>query len=284
MLMGAKARGIPLALINARISERSFAGWRRAPKTVRSLLSAFNVCLAQDETIARRLIALGAQDVRNAGSLKADAPPLPADPERLKTLTDAIGGRPLLLASQTHPGEDETVLPAHDALRRTFPDLLTTIVPRHRERGADIVTLCGTRPVKQRSRGELPEAQTAVYVADTMGELGLFYRLAPFAFVGGSLIPHGGQNPLEPARLHCAVMAGPNTFNFDSAYEAIFKAQGGGLVQSSGEIADFAGQMLSDGAKLSAFRDAASAGAQTLGGAVAKTCAAVEALLTHAPA
>lgn len=284
MLMGAKARGIPLALINARISERSFAGWQRAPKTVRSLLSAFNVCLAQDETIARRLTALGAQDVRNAGSLKADAPPLPADPERLKVLTAAIGSRPLLLASQTHPGEDETVLPAHDALRRTFSDLLTIIVPRHRDRGGDIVTLCGTRPAKQRSRGELPDADTAVYVADTMGELGLFYRLASFAFVGGSLIPHGGQNPLEPARLHCAVMAGPNTFNFDSAYEAIFKAQGGGLVQSSGEIADFARQMLGDAAKLRAYRDAASEGAQTLGGAVAKTCAAVEALLAHAPA
>lgn len=284
MLMGAKARGVPLALINARISERSYSGWRRAPRTMQSLLSAFNVCLAQDETIARRLIALGAQNVQNTGSLKADAPPLPADPERLKALADAIRTRPLLLASQTHPGEDETVLPAHDALRRSFPALLTIIVPRHRERGRDIVTLCGTRAVKQRSRGELPDAQSAVYVADTMGELGLFYRLAPFAFVGGSLIPHGGQNPLEPARLHCAVMAGPNTFNFDSAYETIFKAQGGGLVQSSGEIADFARQMLSDAAKLSAFRDAAFAGAQTLGGAVVKTCAAVEALLSHAPA
>jgi 3-deoxy-D-manno-octulosonic-acid transferase len=285
MLMGAKARGIPLALINARISERSFTGWQRAPRTMRALLSAFEVCLAQDEEIAGRLRALGAMDVRNVGSLKADAPPLPADPDKLAKLKDAIGNRPVLLASQTHPGEDETVLPAHDALRQSFPDLLTIIVPRHRERGADIAMLCGTRKAKRRSEGHLPDVDTAIYVADTMGELGLFYRCAPFAFIGGSLIPHGGQNPLEPARLHCAVMAGSHTFNFTSAYDAILKAQGAGLVGSSVEIAAFAKEMLSDPAKARAIGDAAFAGAETLSGAVAKTCTAIEAILAaHARA
>jgi 3-deoxy-D-manno-octulosonic-acid transferase len=248
---------------------------------VQSLLSAFRVCLAQDETIAARLTALGAQDVRNVGSLKADAAPLPADAEKLAALKSAIGARPVLLASQTHPGEDETILPAHDVLRQSFPDLLTIIVPRHRERGGDIVQLCGTRPVRRRSIGESLDATTAIYVADTMGELGLFYRLAPFAFIGGSLIPHGGQNPLEPARLHCAVMAGSHTFNFDSAYAAILEAQGEGLVGSSSEIAAFANALLSDPAKARALGDAAFAGAEKLGGAVAKTCAAVETLLAN---
>ncbi|HEY1709153.1 MAG TPA: 3-deoxy-D-manno-octulosonic acid transferase [Rhizomicrobium sp.] len=285
MLTGAQHRGIPLALVNARISERSFKGWQRAPKTMRTLLSTFDICLAQDEEIAGRLTTLGAPHVRNVGSLKADAPPLPADPERLAALSAAIGGRPVLLASQTHPGEDETILPAHDILRQRFPDLLTIIVPRHRERGADIAMLCGTRKAKQRSQSKLPDTSTAIYIADTMGELGLFYRLAPFTFIGGSLIPHGGQNPLEPARLHCAVMAGPNTFNFTSVYEAVFKAQGEGLVGTAAGIAEFAGRMLGDPAKAKAAGEAAFAGAETLGGAVAKTCSAVEAILaSHARA
>jgi 3-deoxy-D-manno-octulosonic-acid transferase len=284
LLMAAKARAIPLALINARISERSFGGWRRAPKTVRSLLSAFEVCLAQDEAIAERLHILGATHVQTVGSLKADAPALPADPQRLAALKEAVGARRLLLASQTHPGEDETVLPAHDALRRRFDDLLTIIVPRHRERGADIAALCGTRKARRRSLGELPDSKTAVYVADTMGELGLFYRLAPFAFIGGSLVPHGGQNPLEAARLHCAVMAGLHTFNFDSAYKAIFAAQGKGLVQSSTEVVQLAERLLSDPDQLSAMRNAALEGAQTLGGAVEKTCAIVETMLANARA
>lgn len=282
LLMAAKARAVPLALINARISQRSFGGWQRAPKTVRSLLSAFEVCLAQDEAIADRLSILGARDVRTVGSLKADAPALPADTQRLAALEDALGQRRLLLASQTHPGEDETVLPAHDALRRRFDDLLTIIVPRHRDRGADIAALCGTRKARRRSLGELPDSETAVYVADTLGELGLFYRLAPFAFMGGSLIPHGGQNPLEAARLHCAVMAGPHTFNFDSAYKAIFAAQGEGLVQSSTEIAELAERLLTNPDKLCAIRNAAFEGALTLGGAVAKTCAVVETMLANA--
>ncbi len=283
MLMNARSRDIPLALINARISERSFTGWQRAPKTVRTLLSTFTVCLAQDDAIATRLRTLGATDVRTVGNLKADADVLPADPAKLSALCDAIGDRPVLLASQTHPGEDETVLPAHDSLRHTFADLLTIIVPRHRERGAEIAMLCGTRAAVKRSENRLPVADTAIYIADTMGELGLFYRVAKFAFVGGSLVPHGGQNPIEPARLKCAVMAGPNTDNFAPAYDAIFTAQGEGRVGSSAEIAAFAGRVLGDPAKAASLADAAFNGAATLGGAVARTCTIIEALL-HARA
>jgi 3-deoxy-D-manno-octulosonic-acid transferase len=285
MLMNAKQRRIPLALINARISERSFAGWRRAPRTVQALLSAFSVCLAQDEEIASRLRTLGAGDVRTVGSLKADADPLPADPAKLEALRNAIGERPLLLASQTHPGEDETILPAHDTLRQRFSNLLTIIVPRHRERGSEIAMLCGTRPAVRRSENKLPRSDTAIYIADTMGELGLFYRLARFAFVGGSLVPHGGQNPIEPARLHCAVMAGPNTANFALAYEAIFASEGEGRVGSAAEIAAFAAKLLADPARAAALGDAAFAGAAALGGAVARTTAVIETLIAaHARA
>jgi 3-deoxy-D-manno-octulosonic-acid transferase len=223
--------------------------------------------------------------VRAIGSLKADAPPLPADGLQLDALRAAIAGRPILLAAQTHPGEDETILPASDMLRQAVPNLLTILVPRHVDRGPEIAMLCGMRAVKRRALGELPGPGTLVYVADTMGELGLFYRLAPFAFVGGSLIRHGGQNPLEPARLDCAVMAGPHVFNFTSAYEVILRLQGAGLVHSSTEIADLARRLLNDPAEASRMSAAAAEGAATLGGAVAKTVAVVEQLLaSHARA
>ncbi len=281
LILGARARSVKLALINARMSERSFDGWRWAPKTAAALLSAFDVCLAQDEEIAKRFESLGARGVRAIGSLKADAPPLPADPTALQALQDAIADRPILLAAQTHPGEDETILPVHDMLRRTLANLLTIIVPRHIERGPEIAMLCGTRPASRRAHGDLPGRDTAIYIADTMGELGLFYRLAHFAFVGGSLVRHGGQNPLEPARLNCAVLAGPHTFNFTSAYQAIFGAQGLGLMRSSTDIAETAHKLLADANMAKSLGAAAAAVAATLGGAVAKTIAAVEQLIAH---
>jgi 3-deoxy-D-manno-octulosonic-acid transferase len=250
-----------------------------------ALLSAFDACLAQDEEIAARFRILGAQNVSVVGSLKEDAPPLPADPTKLAELKREIGSRPILLAAQTHPGEDETILPVHDTLRRTYADLLTIIVPRHPARGADIAMLCDTRRAQRRSQGGVVGPDTAVYIADTMGELGLFYRLTPFAFVGGTLVPLGGHNPLEPARLHCGVIAGPHTFNSATAFAAVFEAQGSGLVHSSTEIAALAGRFLEDSAAAKAFGDAAARGAARLGGAVAKTIAVVETFLAdHATA
>jgi 3-deoxy-D-manno-octulosonic-acid transferase len=281
LVLGARARGTRLALVNARISERSLRGWRWAPGTAKALLAAFEVCLAQDDEFARRFRELGCADVRVTGSLKADAPPLPADPAMLAGLESQIGGRPLLLAAQTHPGEDETILPAHDLVRQRFPDLLTIIVPRHVERGADIAMLCGSRAAKLRSRGEAIAKSTAVYVADTLNELGLFYRLASFAFVGGTLVPAGGHNPLEPARLKRVVLAGPHTFNSASAFKAVLEAQGLGQVSSAGEIATLAMQLLADAAQTHALGEASARGAKVLGGAVAKTIDVVNALLVN---
>jgi 3-deoxy-D-manno-octulosonic-acid transferase len=285
LILGAKARGTKLALVNARISQRSFDGWRWARKTMATLLSAFDACLAQDEEIAARFRILGAQNVTVVGSLKEDAPPLPADAAKLAELKAGIASRPILLAAQTHPGEDETILPVHDTLRKTYADLLTIIVPRHPARGADIAMLCDTRKAQRRSQGGAIGPQTAVYIADTMGELGLFYRLAAFAFVGGTLVPMGGHNPLEPARLHCGVIAGPHTFNSATAFAAVFGAQGLGLVHSSADIAALAGGLLGDPAAAKALGNAAARGAALLGGAVTKTIAVVDTFLAeHAAA
>jgi len=285
LILGAKAKGVRLALINARMSQRSFEGWRWARNTVQAILAAFDVCLAQDEEIASRFRMLGAVDVRVSGSLKEDAPPLTFDGAKLAELQAATAGRPILLAAQTHPGEDETILPAHDMLRRRFPDLLTIIVPRHPARGAEIAQLCATRTSQRRSVGGSVARDTAVYIADTMGELGLFYRLASFAFVGGTIVPKGGHNPLEPARLHCAVIAGPHTFNSQSAFEAVFGAQGLGRDTTSVEIAALAEQLLADPAQAKALGNAAARGAATLGGAIDKTIDVVNRLLAcHVPA
>ncbi len=279
LILNARERDVRLALINARMSERSFRSWRWVRSAAADLLSSFKVCLAPDEEIGARFRMLGSPDVRVIGSLKADAPVLPADTEKLDALRAAIGPRPVFLASQTHAGEEETLLPAHDALRKSFPDLLTIIVPRHPQRGGDIAMLCGTRPCKRRSAGELPDAATAVYIADTMGELGLFYRLARFCFVGGSLIRHGGQNPLEPAKLGCAVLAGPHTFNFTTAYEAVFAAQGIGPVNSTTDICSLSCKLLGNTAEAQRLGRAAAESARSLGGAVAKTVEVVVKML-----
>ena len=279
LILAAGARGVKLALVNARISARSAERWGWARKSVAALLSAFDMVLAQDEEVAARFRSLGARKVEVVGSLKADAPPLAVDEDALAAMRKAIGRRPVLLAAQTHPGEDETVLPAHDMLRGQFPDLLTILVPRHTARGADLEMLCGTRAARRRSAGGQISGQTAIYIADTMGELGLFYRLAPFCFLGGTLVPLGGHNVLEPAALHCAVLAGPHTSSAPLAYQAVLEAQQFGRVNASADIAREAGRLLANPAAAAAAGDAAARGAATLAGAVARTSAALKTLL-----
>ncbi len=284
LILTATQRGVRLALVNARISEKSAQGWTGAKATAAALLGAFSVVLAQDEDVAARFRDLGARDVRVVGSLKADAQPLGADEAELARLRTAIGTRPVLLAAQTHPGEDETVLPAHDMLRVQLPNLLTILVPRHPERGGDIAMLCGGRPAARRSQEQAISPDTQIYIADTMGELGLFYRLATFCFLGGTLVPMGGHNPLEPAALHRAVLAGPHRENSAHAFMAILGAQGFGGVASSADIAQEAGRLLADPAATQAAGEAAARGAATQAGAVARTLEALDMLLANARA
>jgi 3-deoxy-D-manno-octulosonic-acid transferase len=278
LILMAKDRGVKLALVNARISARSAERWARAKKSVAALLAAFDMVLAQDEEIAARFGKLGARKVEAVGSLKADAPPLSVDEDALAALRQQIGKRPVLLAAQTHPGEDETVLPAHDLVRADFPDLLTILVPRHTARAQDLEMLCGTRACKRRSTGGLISDQTAIYIADTMGEMGLFYRLAPFCFLGGTLVPLGGHNVLEPAQLHCAVLAGPHTQSAPRAYDAVLGAQGFGRIATSADLAREAARLLGDPAAAQAAGDAAARGAASQAGAVVRTLQALKSM------
>jgi 3-deoxy-D-manno-octulosonic-acid transferase len=211
-ILGAAARrGIPLMLINARLSARSLARWQMAPRTARMILGWFTAIHPQSRLDGDRFARLGAPRVLPPGNLKLAAPPLPADHQALSHLSSLIGG-PAWVAASLHRGEDELVLAAHRRLSATHPGLLTIIVPRHPDRGEAIAALAGGAP--RRSLGQTPPRGGGVWVVDTVGELGLVYRLAPLAFIGGSLVPRGGQNPAEAARLGRAVAVGPHTDNF----------------------------------------------------------------------
>jgi 3-deoxy-D-manno-octulosonic-acid transferase len=219
-LLGALAtRGIPAALINARLTERSARRWESAGRVFAPPLEAFALALAQSEADAERLRRLGFAHASALGNLKHDAPPLPADESALAALRAAIGARPVWLAASTHPREEAEILAAHSRLRATHPEALLILAPRHAERGPDIAAACEAAglPAARRAASQAPDRavpRLAVYVADTMGEMGLLYRAAPLVFVGGSLEAHGGQNPLEPARLGAALAFGPSMENF----------------------------------------------------------------------
>ncbi len=234
LLAACRGRKIPMMLVNARMSDRSFARWQQAPDVAASLLGSFSRIHAQDEATAERLRLLGGRNVSAVGDLKQAAPPLPANPAELARLSACLAGRPVWLAASTHPGEETVIFRVHQALVASHPGLLTIIAPRHPERGAAIAAEAGPVPVTRRAAGEGPPEGAGVWVVDTLGEMGLWYRLAPIVFVGRSLLPPGGgQNPLEPARLGCAIAVGAYTGNFAGHVGRLKEA--GGLVVVEGE-------------------------------------------------
>ena len=216
LLYQLKSRNIPTVLVNARMSVKSYARWMKAAKTARNLLGCFDLCLAPDHVMADRLRDFGVNRVTLTGNLKDASPPLPVDENELVILAKAIGSRPVWIAASTHPGEEGLAEHVHEHLTPDFPNILTIIAPRHPDRGTDIVQGLkqSGKNVAQRSLGDVVTEHTEFYVADTLGELGLIYRLATVVFVGGSLVPHGGQNLREPARLRSAILHGPHIANF----------------------------------------------------------------------
>ena len=254
LLIEARKRAVPLVLVNARMSERSFARWYKAPQTSRYLLSCCESCLALSQGDAERLAQLGAPRVSVAGNLKFDVPAPPADADTLAILDGLTTGRPIWVAASTHPGEEEQVVAAHLALKPYLPNLLTIIAPRHPQRGIE--------------------------VADTVGELGLLYRLSQVAYLGGSLVPLiGGHNPIEPAKLGCALLHGPFVHNNADIFSAFDRDGGAREVADAQGLAGAVHRWLSDPASA---RQAARAAAQTsaqLGGALNRTMQALEPLL-----
>jgi 3-deoxy-D-manno-octulosonic-acid transferase len=278
MVLESSARGIPMIVVNGRLSENSFRRWRKLPAMIVDLLSRLDLCLARTPDDASRFRDLGAQRVDVTGNLKFDVPDLPADPAKLAELRDAVGNRPLIAAASTHAGEESALIDAHTRLRRNFPGLLTLIAPRHPERGPgvrELVTAAGLKAAL-RSRGERLHAGTDIYLADTVGELGLLYRLAPIVFVGGSLIRHGGQNPIEAAKLGAAIVHGPHVWNFAEIYAALDSAGGSQRVANVDRLTAVIAAWLNDNTARERATQAARAMVDSSSGALERTLQSLE--------
>jgi len=282
LIDGCRARGIPMMLLNARMSARSLRGWRRAPGFARQMVGAFDRVQAQSEADAARLRLLGARCVDAPGNLKLAAAPLPADAVELARLRALVGGRPVWLASSTHPGEEEVAGQVHRRLAGAHPGLLTIVAPRHPERGP---VVAAALDAPRRAAGQDP-GTAGMWIADTLGELGLLYRLSPLAFVGRSLMgqppsSQGGQNPLEPARLGCAIAVGPHTANFSDAVEALETAGALTRVADAADLARWVDGMLRDSVRARSAGAAACAAAQGAAGLPERTAAALLSLMRH---
>lgn len=278
LILSSAARRLPMVLINGRMSHRSFPRWRRITGTISALLGRFDVCLAQSQVDAERFTTLGSRNVITTGNLKLDVAAPPADPAKLERLMAVTRGRPIIVAASTHPGEEEILLEVHRTLKGFFPSLLSVIVPRHPDRGEAIartVTASGLHAAL-RSHEELPTATTDIYVADTMGELGVFYRLAPIVFMGGSLVEHGGQNPIEAIKLGASIVHGPHVFNFTDVYEALDSVGGARRADTQEALVKQLGQWLADPAAREVSAASAARVVEQLGGALDRTLAALE--------
>jgi len=230
LLLAAQDRGVTLALVSAKLSDRSYKAWQGRPFAAGRLFGGFDLILAQDGRAAERLASLGGA-VSGEADLKFGAAPLPADGATLTSLRVRLGGRPLLLAASTHPGEDEVILAAWRAL----PDRPRLVIaPRHVERGPAIAERARAAGASVALRSAEPDDLAEVIVADTLGELGLWYRLADLALVAGSLVTGiGGHNPLEPARLDCPIVSGPHVENWLTAYADLRAVDGAAFADGS---------------------------------------------------
>jgi 3-deoxy-D-manno-octulosonic-acid transferase len=230
LLFSAKKRNIPLILVNARMSGKSYRLWRIFRPLIRQMLRAFRIIFVQDKPAAHYYSKLGGMDVRVAGNLKFAADPLPYDAEELKGLRKQIGKRPVWAAVSTHAGEEIQILAIAQTLKAQFPNLLTILVPRHPERTEQIISLISSPPVRRTANKVIREEEDLL-LWDTMGEVGLVYRLVPFCFIGGSLVPIGGHNPIEALLHGCYPIIGPHVKNCATVVQEL----GAGIKQVSNQ-------------------------------------------------
>ncbi|MDD4615629.1 MAG: 3-deoxy-D-manno-octulosonic acid transferase [Alphaproteobacteria bacterium] len=234
-----RKNAIPTILLNARMSEKSFRNWYRVKSFTAEMLSTFRLCLAQTENDKSRFVALGAKPVKCIGNLKYASSPLPCDENELARLRDQTAWRYIWLMASTHPGEEEMALVAHHALHAVQPRALTIIAPRHPSRGDEVAALIDSMNLKcaRRSKGDRITDETEVYLADTMGEMGLFYTLSPISVIGGSFAGTGGHNPIEPAQIGSAIIFGPSMYNFSEIEREFVMEEAAIRLESSAEIA-----------------------------------------------
>lgn len=278
LILTSAERRVPIIMVNGRVSERSFSRWKFAPASIAALLSRLDLCLAQSDADAQRYHQLGAPRVTSTGNLKLDSPAPPADEPTLRQFAMVVGLREVIVAASTHPGEEAAVIACHGRLRAKHPSLLTVIAPRHPERGEAIAATATTAgfTAALRSRGELPKRDVDIYIADTLGELGLIYRLGTIVFMGGSLAHHGGQNPIEAIRLGAAVLHGPHVWNFAEIYATLDQANGAQLITDEASLTALVSEWLGNPAARAATADAGRAVVDKLGGALERTLTALD--------
>jgi 3-deoxy-D-manno-octulosonic-acid transferase len=284
LILATADRRIPLALVNGRMSPKSHQSWQRVSSVSAPLFSRFSLILTQNEKLSRWFRDVGGRVVIPVGNLKADAPPPPVDESQRADLQQALEGRPRWLAASTHDGEEAIIAAAHRDIALSVPGVCTLIAPRHPERASALATeftAKGLR-VSLRSRGELPSADTDIYLADTIGELGTLFACTPIAFVGGSLVERGGQNPLEPVSHGSVVLTGPSTHNFRDEYSALSSAGASITVRTAADIADTVIALLAEPAKCVSMTQAAQNAANALKGALPRTLAHLLPLLPPA--
>lgn len=259
LLSGIKKRNIPLILVNGRISNKSFKRWQQFDYISKELLDCFTLCLGQSEEDAYRLRVLGAKDSLCLGNLKYAGFNPPVDEEKLDEIRQQIGDRTIWCASSTHHDEEFRIAQIHKNLKKQIPDLFTLIAPRHPQRGKEIQEAINELGLKTalRSANEKITPQTDIYIADTIGELGLWYTLSPLVFIGGSLIPHGGQNFMEPSRFRDAVVVGPHMHNFTDAMNRAKKADAIIQVPDTEKLEETVQHLLTDKDLLDAKRSLA---------------------------
>lgn len=262
MLLSLKRRNVPLALVNARLSDKSFSNWSMAKSMAKTILGCFTSILAQTEKDAGHYSALGAAHVTVTDNLKYSAMPLPHDADAMTALKIAVDGRPLWVYASTHAGEEALACRVHKSLKETLPDLLTIIVPRHPERREEIAGTCFENGMKFRLRShnhDLPVAGDDIYIADTLGELGLFYALCPVAMIGRSFSSDGGggHNPVEAAQLGCAVITGPNNQYQRQIYDDMQSDAAVIETQDEGELTAILQELLTHPEKLKSLQEKA---------------------------
>lgn len=232
--------GTPMALVNARMNAASLKNWRRWPQSARWLLSCFDWIGPADQRTARGLSRLLGGELSPVGNLKLEAEAPAPDPEKLAGVRLAAGGRPVWVAASTHAGEEDILIEAHLRLLERHPGALMILAPRHPERAGEVMEWLRTKGLSfaRRSAGESPQRETPVWLADTLGEMGLWFTASPAAFIAGSLKPGiGGHNPLEATRAGAVAISGPHTASFEDVYQAYGKAGAVMIAQSAGDIA-----------------------------------------------
>jgi len=254
LILAARGAGTRLALISARVTDKSARRWAARPAAARAMLASFDLILAQEAATEQRLSRLGGA-VAGRLNLKRLGEPLPHDPEELADLRSLLAGRRIVVAASTHPGEEALI---SGAVATLSPRPLTIIVPRHPELSSDIARDLAGHQFALRSAGEAIEPETEVYLADTLGEVGLFLRLADVAVMGGSFGRGvGGHNPLEPARVGVGVLSGPDVANFASIYAEMVEAGGAQVVEDARGLANALHEVMRDRGRLERLNHAA---------------------------